>query len=79
MNIKKHSLIPEHSILISKNNFVFCCSQHKRHCISFYHEHNKNICDLCEYNKDNIEKNNLIKDNFLNDFKNNIKKSEDNF
>ena len=72
-----HSINEGH-YLISKNKLDFNCAQHNRNYSSFCHNDNKNICDFCEHNNHNIEKYEKIGDNYLNDFKNKIKNSEDN-
>ena len=72
-----HSINEGH-YLISKNKLDFNCAQHNRSYSSFCHNDNKNICDFCEHKNHNIEKYEIIEDNYLNDFKNKIKNSEDN-
>lgn len=39
--------------------------QHNRNYTSFCHN---DICDLCEHNNHNLEKYEIIEDNYLNDF-----------
>ena len=75
---KNTHLINEGHYLISKNKLDFYCAQHNRNYSSFCHNDNKNICDFCEHNNHNIEKYEKIGDNYLNDFKNKIRNSEDN-